>query len=76
MWVMTPHSANNSEWVDCIVLFGPSDGPAPVHSCSLSARSMSHAKAPLFLLTDASDPVHVVAPLARLLAKSAESHFA
>ena len=73
MCVRRPHSPNILDLVDCIVRLGPSDGLAPIHSCSLSARSTSHANAPILSFADASDPACVVAPFVRLLARSAAS---
>lgn len=36
-----PQRPNISDWVDCILRVGPSDGPAPVNSCSLFSLLMS-----------------------------------
>ena len=47
MCVSRPHDPNNSDLVDHIDFFGPSEGPSPTQSCSWSNLSSGHAKAPV-----------------------------
>ena len=69
-YVNSAHNPYSSDLVDCIVRWGPSDGPDPSHAWSSSNFSILHPNAPLFCSTDASDPA---ASLSLLMSEAASS---